>query len=130
MKFVILTENREQWDTLMHLLISLGYVWHRDSDNKTDVEEIGDEYYDRYKSINIYPQEKNISGAYSGGIDFAKNHVSIINSILNIKFVVITDVGGYNAIVDGNNIKVGCQTITPAKFRELMEAVKTVRDKH
>lgn len=130
MKFTVITERREQWHTLMTLLLTLGYVWHRDSNPWTDLEQIESCYYPIYSHININPATKSISGTSSPiqGFNLDADYITVLQYISGVETeITVTDVAGFNAVIHKGEVKVGCQTITADKFREIQEAVKTIR---
>ena len=109
----------------------MGYVWHRDSDNWTDLERIESRYYPSYPHININPSKKSISGnatRATQGLNLDADYITVLQRISGVVTeITITDVAGFNAVVENGQVKVGCQTITADKFREIQEAVKTIR---
>jgi hypothetical protein len=131
MRFTVRTERREQWHTLMTLLLTLGYVWHRNIDHWTDLERIESRYYPAYPHININPAKKSISGNANHapqGFNLDTDYITVLQRISGVVTeITITDVAGFSAVVHKGEVKVGCQTITADKFRDIQEAVKTIR---
>jgi hypothetical protein len=129
MEFTVKDSTPHEWKTLMTILLSLGYVWHRDNgDELTDVNEINSKWRNKYPQIRIDTDIKKISGWKFGGDYTVKNDLfKILELVTGIGSIEVKHVAGFRATVTPDKVVVGCQTITLEKFREIEEAAKKIR---
>ncbi len=113
----------------MTTLLKMGYVWHRTLEHETDIEIIKGKWFKNYPNIHVEPHNMSMGGHRAGG-DYTvdDNLQEILQLALGLGSVEIDNVAGFRANVTKRRVIVGCQTIPADKFREIMEAVKTVRD--
>ena len=84
------TKSANDRNLLIGVLIEMGYVWHRGSDNFTDPLEVERGYpHSRYPIVNINPIEKYLSGGTASGLysshEWPENACEIFENILNIE---------------------------------------------
>ncbi len=129
MNFIVKYTTEKNWELLMATLLKMGYVWHRTIEHDTDIEIIKGKWFKNYPTIQVEPLNMNISGHGIGGDYTVDDDLhEILQLALGFASVEINNVAGFRATVTKSKIVVGCQTIPADKFREIMEAVKTVRD--
>tara|TARA_R110002074_G_scaffold51396_3_gene130036 strand:+ start:3648 stop:4052 length:405 start_codon:yes stop_codon:yes gene_type:complete len=124
------TNTATERKTLIACLITLGYVWHRG--REYDLAITPNEIERKYP-FTIYPSlcidsERSISGYYVRNIikrDYIwPNDAKDIIRVCSPPDYTVDGIGEYVATVSKTGIKVGCQTITFDKFKELVKVVK------
>ena len=125
------TNNKEGRNTLLTCLISMGYAWHKNGANLTNVVAIESGYSQGlYPTVGVNPSTGDLCG-YGHNISshtWPKDAVEIIERLT--KTYTVTEVGddNYTATVTDEGIVVGCQTITFEKFEEIVKVVKDFQD--
>jgi hypothetical protein len=129
MRITVSTKNVKQWDTMISILLAMGYVWHRSSHGLTNLDDIRREWYRDYPHINIKIDNKSISGSSRNACKYSVDNLNeVMEEVLGLNSNIIENVCGFTTTVKADEIKVGCQTIPADKFREIMEAVKQVKN--
>lgn len=124
------TNGRGEWRASIAILLSLGFVWHKSSDNLTDLDSIEKRFYPNYPHIDIHTREKSISGnmsPYSRGLNIITDGPTILGKLIETTEIAVKDIAGFDGVVHIGKVVVGCQTITLEKFREIEAAAKLIR---
>lgn len=133
-KMKILTKSKADRLTLLTLLLSLGGKWHGTDSQKT-AEDVEDKYaFSRYPIVYV-ENNKELGGYGKAHIDRSITHTwpedasAIIRSFTKKEIkIVVKNVGDYEAVINGDNVKVGCQTISFDKIEEIHKAVQTAKN--
>jgi len=128
---LINTKNKTDRLSLLTCLIALGGEWHKGAMSVKRANDVDESYnFDQYPCIGIshgmglsgYPAQRGEAGFFTWPTD-AKDIVEYMKNDYTV-----VGIGHYTAKVTKDGIKVGCQTITFDKFKELVKVVKDFQE--
>lgn len=126
----------EDRKTLLGVMYAKGAIFHRASDKLT-LDQAGERFVRGYPYVRI--NNRPHDGGFSiSGVSSNLNNVKVLkwpsqaaevledlDKIFNAKQpIVIDNVGDYKATISDKGIQVGCQTISFAKFQEIVNGIE------